>query len=155
MSQVGGAVYTMLVTPDSASIHRTSLSAREVRERLGTEKGYAAADLPSERTMRDILNRMGYRLDGPRLERVPQPDMLSDATPPGSLQVPASGCPILLMSDRQTTGGYPKIATVITADLPVAGQLAPGDWIEFEVCGRAGALDALRRREAALLGRPA
>lgn len=100
-------------------------------------------------------NRMGYRLDGPRLERVPQPEMLSDATPPGSLQVPASGCPILLMADRQTTGGYPKIATVITADLPVAGQLAPGDWVEFEVCGRSGALDALRRREAALLGRSA
>jgi antagonist of KipI len=96
-------------------------------------------------------NRMGYRLDGPRLERVPGPDMLSDATPPGSLQVPASGAPILLMADRQTTGGYPKIATVITADLPVAGQLAPGDWIEFEVCSRGAAVEALRRREAALL----
>ena len=48
-----------------------------------------------------------------------------------SLQVPASGQPILLMADRQTTGGYPTIATVITADLPIAGQLAPGDWIEF------------------------
>jgi antagonist of KipI len=99
-------------------------------------------------------NRMGYRLDGPRLERVPQPEMLSDATPPGSLQVPASGCPILLMADRQTTGGYPKIGTVITADLPVAGQLAPGDWVEFEICGRPVALDALRRRDAALRGVP-
>ena len=97
---------------------------------------------------------MGYRLDGPRLERVPQPEMLSDATPPGSLQVPASGCPILLMADRQTTGGYPKIGTVITADLPVAGQLAPGDWVEFEICGRSVALDALRRRDAALRGVP-
>ena len=97
-------------------------------------------------------NRMGYRLDGPRLERVPEPEMLSDATPAGSLQVPASGCPILLMADRQTTGGYPKIATVITADLPVAGQLAPGDWIEFELCSRTAAGDALRRREAALNG---
>ena len=52
----------------------------------------------------------------------------------GSLQVPASGQPILLMADRQTTGGYPKIATVISADLPIAGQLAPGDWIEFSAC---------------------
>ena len=58
-------------------------------------------------------------------------DILSDATPIGAIQVPASGQPILLMADRQTTGGYPKIATVITADLPLAGQLAPGDWIEF------------------------
>ena len=49
--------------------------------------------------------------------------MISDATPLGALQVPASGQPILLMADRQTTGGYPKIATVISADLGLAGQL--------------------------------
>jgi antagonist of KipI len=97
-------------------------------------------------------NRMGYRLDGPRLDYAHQQEMLSDATPIGSLQVPASGRPILLMADRQTTGGYPKIATVITADLPVAGQLAPGDWIEFEPCSRDSAIEALRRREAALRG---
>ena len=96
---------------------------------------------------------MGYRLDGPRLELTSGADILSDATPIGSVQVPASGHPILLMADRQTTGGYPKIATVITADLPLAGQLAPGDWIEFEPCSRTTALDALRRRTAALQGR--
>jgi biotin-dependent carboxylase-like uncharacterized protein len=95
-------------------------------------------------------NRMGYRLDGPPLEYLRPIDMLSDATPIGSLQVPPSGRPILLMADRQTTGGYPRIATVITADLPLAGQLMPGDWIEFEACSRIAALDALRRREAAL-----
>jgi allophanate hydrolase subunit 2 len=78
--------------------------------------------------------------------------MLSDATPVGSVQVPGSGAPILLMADRQTTGGYPRIATVITADLPLAGQLAPGDWIEFEACSRSVAIEALRRREAALQG---
>jgi antagonist of KipI len=97
-------------------------------------------------------NRMGYRLDGPRLEYAERKDMLSDATPMGSLQVPPSGWPILLMADRQTTGGYPKIATVITADLPLAGQLSPGDWIEFEPCSRAAAIEALRRREGALTG---
>jgi biotin-dependent carboxylase-like uncharacterized protein len=100
-------------------------------------------------------NRMGYRLDGPPLVHVGAADILSDATPMGSLQVPASGQPILLMADRQTTGGYPKIATVITADLPVAGQLAPGDWIEFAACTRREAVDALRRREARLAGRDA
>ena len=97
-------------------------------------------------------NRMGYRLGGPRLEYAAKEEMLSDATPIGSLQVPPSGSPILLMADRQTTGGYPKIATVITADLPIAGQLAPGDWVEFEPCSRAAAIDALRRRESALHG---
>jgi antagonist of KipI len=79
--------------------------------------------------------------------------LLSDATPIGSVQVPASGHPILLMADRQTTGGYPKIATVISADLPLAGQLAPGDWIEFEPCSLTAAIDALRQRTAALQGR--
>ena len=97
-------------------------------------------------------NRMGYRLDGAVLAQSGGGDMLSDATPVGSLQVPPSGLPILLMADRQTTGGYPKIATVITADLPLAGQLAPGDWIEFAECSRRGAVDALRRRHAALSG---
>lgn len=97
-------------------------------------------------------NRMGYRLVGAVLARADEAEMLSDATPLGSIQVPPSGLPILLMADRQTTGGYPKIATVITADLPLAGQLAPGDWIEFVPCTRDAAVDALRRREAALAG---
>lgn len=97
-------------------------------------------------------NRMGYRLEGPPLRHLGSADILSDATPIGSIQVPASGEPILLMADRQTTGGYPKIATVITADLAVAGQLAPGDWIEFAACTRAAAIEELRKQEAALTG---
>jgi antagonist of KipI len=91
-------------------------------------------------------NRMGYRLDGPALAHAGSADILSDATPLGSLQVPASGQPILLMADRQTTGGYPKIATVISADVPLAGQLAPGDWIEFVACSRTAAIDAQKAR---------
>ena len=98
-------------------------------------------------------NRMGYRLQGPALVHRGAAEILSDATPIGSLQVPGAGQPILLMADRQTTGGYPKIATVITADLPLAGQLAPGDWIEFQECTRTEAIDALRRRAAQLEGR--
>ena len=97
-------------------------------------------------------NRMGYRLEGPALEHADAADILSDATPVGSLQVPASGQPILLMADRQTTGGYARIATVISADLPIAGQLAPGDWIEFEPCARSAAIDALKRQRARLEG---
>src|SRR6185436_12469033 len=97
-------------------------------------------------------NRIGFRLQGPALLHARRPDIISDPAPIGSVQVPASGQPIVLMADRQTTGGYPKIATVITADLPLAGQLAPGDWIEFVECTRGDALDALRRQEAALAG---
>lgn len=98
-------------------------------------------------------NRMGYRLEGAPLLHAATADILSDATPIGSIQVPKSGQPILLMADRQTTGGYPKIATVISADVPIAGQLAPGDWIEFVRCTRAAALEALQEQERQLLGR--
>jgi antagonist of KipI len=104
-------------------------------------------------TITATSNRAGYRLDGPPLAHRDTADILSDATPLGSVQVPRSGQPILLMADRQTTGGYPKIATVISADLPIAGQLAPGDWIEFAPCTRTAALEALRLQERRLTGR--
>lgn len=96
-------------------------------------------------------DRMGYRLEGPRLEHARGADIISDATPLGVLQVPASGQPILLMADRQTAGGYPKIATVITADMHPAGQLAPGDRIRFAVCSPREALAALIAQERALM----
>ena len=96
-------------------------------------------------------DRMGYRLEGARIPRVEGREMISDAAFVGGIQVPWSGEPILLMADRQTTGGYPHIATVITADLPLAGQLAPGDWIEFEICSRREALAALVAQEGRLL----
>ena len=98
-------------------------------------------------------NRMGYRLRGPEPLPRDSREMISDATVDGGLQVPPSGQPILLMADRQVTGGYPIIATVITADLPVVGQLAPGDWIEFDACTRADALAALARLDASSGGR--
>ena len=96
-------------------------------------------------------DRMGYRLAGG--SRVPCAiggEMISDAAFLGGVQVPPSGDPILLMADRQTTGGYPQLAVVITADLPLAGQLGPGDWVEFDVCGRAGAVAALVELEGKL-----
>jgi antagonist of KipI len=95
-------------------------------------------------------NRVGYRLSGPRLQHVKGADILSDATPIGSIQVPASGQPILLMADCQTTGGYAKIATVISADIPVAGQLAPGDELRFAVCSLSEAMDGLRTQQRLL-----
>lgn len=97
-------------------------------------------------------NRMGYRLDGPALTHTGDADILSEAMPPGAIQVPASGQPILLLAERATTGGYATIANVVTADLPIAGQLAPGDWISFDAVTRAEALAALRARESALTG---
>ena len=94
---------------------------------------------------------MGFRLDGPRLVHARGADIISDATPLGVLQVPASGQPILLMADRQTSGGYPKLATVIAADIAVAGQLGPADTISFKVCTLADAMAALIAQERALM----
>jgi antagonist of KipI len=96
-------------------------------------------------------DRMGFRLEGPRLTHSRGADIISDATPLGVLQVPASGQPILLMADRQTTGGYPKLATVIAADIAIAGQLGPADTITFAVCTPREALAALIAQERALM----
>jgi antagonist of KipI len=97
-------------------------------------------------------DRMGYRLEGPSLSTGRRSEMISSAVPAGAIQVPPGGQPILLMADRATVGGYPVAATVITADLPVAGQLAPGDWIEFAACSFEAADLALRDRSRALGG---
>ena len=102
-------------------------------------------------TVTSQSDRMGYRLTGATIPRLEDREMISDTTFAGALQVPPSGDPILLMSDRQTSGGYPQIATVITADLPSAGQLAPGDWIEFEICTRYQAMSALIAQEGSIL----
>ncbi|MGH9347446.1 MAG: 5-oxoprolinase subunit PxpB [Vicinamibacterales bacterium] len=96
-------------------------------------------------------NRMAYRLTGGTIPRATDREMISDATCFGGIQVPPSGEPILLMADRQTSGGYPQVATVVAADLPLAGQLAPGDWVEFRVCSRREALAALIAQEGQLL----
>jgi antagonist of KipI len=96
-------------------------------------------------------NRMGYRLEGPPLGRAREGELISEPVGIGAIQVPSAGEPILLMADRQTAGGYPKIGHVITADLPLAGQLAPGDFIEFILCSRQEAVTALIARERQLL----
>lgn len=96
-------------------------------------------------------DRMGFRLAGPRLTHSRGADTISDATPLGVLQVPSSGQPILLMADRQTTGGYPKIATVISADISIAGQLGPGDTISFALSSPREAMSALIAQERALM----
>lgn len=96
-------------------------------------------------------SRMGFRLEGARLAHNRGADIISDATPMGAIQVPASGLPLLLMADRPTTGGYPKIGVVITADLGLAGQLGPGDAISFAVCTPQEAMTALIAQERALM----
>lgn len=76
-------------------------------------------------------DRMGARLQGAKLLRKNKPEMLSEAVAPGTIQVANDGQPILLLGDCQTLGGYPKIAHVITVDLPIAAQLRPNDKVRF------------------------
>jgi KipI family sensor histidine kinase inhibitor len=76
-------------------------------------------------------DRMGFRLEGPTIQQCEQVDTISDAILPGSIQVPANGRPIVTMLDAQTTGGYPKIATVVSPDMHALGQAKPSDTISF------------------------
>lgn len=94
-------------------------------------------------------DRMGLRLDGPRLDHDPArgADIVSDAVTPGVIQVPGDGRPIILLADCQTVGGYPKIATVIGADLPRLGRALPGETLRFVEVSMDQALAA--RRQAA------
>jgi antagonist of KipI len=96
-------------------------------------------------------DRMGFRLQGPVLAHAGDAEMLSEATCLGGLQVPAGGQPILLMADRQTTGGYPMVAAVISADIHLAAQLAAGDTISIVPCTFREAIAALIAQEQALM----
>jgi antagonist of KipI len=107
---------------------------------------YASFDAASHRAFLDAVwrvapdsNRMGFRLQGPAIARLADGngeggEILSGPTCLGSVQVPANGAPIALMADHQTTGGYPRIAEVVSADVPRLAQLAPGGKVHFARC---------------------
>ncbi|MGI4862067.1 MAG: biotin-dependent carboxyltransferase family protein [Janthinobacterium lividum] len=97
----------------------------------------------AEWTVTPASNRMGYRLGGPALARPSGGDLLSHAVLPGTLQVPPSGQPILLMGDAQTAGGYPKLAMVITADLWQLAQTRLNTPLRFVECSHADARQVL------------
>ena len=92
-------------------------------------------------------DRMGVRFESPELKRNDDVDLVSEAVAPGTIQVPPGGKPILLLGDCQTIGGYPKIAHVITVDLPIAAQLRPGDQVRFREVSLADAHQLLAERE--------
>lgn len=91
-------------------------------------------------------DRMGIRLEGPAMEGIDGMDIISDGIVFGSVQIPKNGKPIVLMADHQTTGGYAKIATVISADLPLLAQARPKDKIKFQRVTAAEA-ERLARKE--------
>lgn len=97
------------------------------------------------------FDRMGCRLNGPQLVLSEKREMISEAVAFGSIQVPPDGNPIILMADRQTAGGYPKIAEVITVDLPLVSQSKPGDRLRFKEVDIEEAQRLLRLQEKGII----
>ncbi len=95
-------------------------------------------------------DRMGCRLEGAAVQHTAPADIISDGIAFGAIQVPSSGMPIIMLADRQTTGGYTKIANVITADFRILGQLKAGDKLRFEGVSIQHAQDALLTQRKAL-----
>jgi biotin-dependent carboxylase-like uncharacterized protein len=134
---------------------RVAVAPPRIRVVLGPQDDYFSARgiralLTSTYTVSAASDRMGMRLEGPALEHAKGANIVSDGIAPGAIQVPGNGLPIVLLADRQTTGGYPKIATVIAADLPALGRLAPGASIAFEAVSIEAA-EAAYRQHASLL----
>ena len=124
---------------------------------------FPSFDVASQRAFVDSVwkigpdsNRMGFRLEGPALAREKSDEILSGPTCLGTVQVPSNGTPIALMADHQTTGGYPKIAEIASADVARLAQLGPGGTVRFARCGLDIAaelrLHVLERLETALRG---
>ena len=109
----------------------------------------ATAFSGSSFTLTPDSDRMGYRLSGPRLEAQGD-ELLSFGLVAGAVQLPAGGSPILLMADYQTAGGYPVIAVVVSASMPVAAQLVPGDEVRFALVDLETALQLRSEQRAAL-----
>ena len=104
--------------------------------------------LTSEYTVTADSDRMGYRLEGPEITHKTGPDIVSDGTALGSIQVPGSGQPIILLADRGTTGGYTKIATVIAPDIGLLSQALPGARVRFVAVSVEESHEALREQES-------
>jgi biotin-dependent carboxylase-like uncharacterized protein len=121
----GGEHRLVLEQPDRAALR---VLAGPQAEEFGD--AYALF-LASEWTISSASDRMGYRLEGPKLVHAKGHNTISDGTVNGSIQVPGSGQPIVLMRDRGSTGGYPKIATVIGPDLGLLAQRRVGTSLRF------------------------
>jgi biotin-dependent carboxylase-like uncharacterized protein len=148
---IGGWHGRALIAGDTLPLRRSSGSDRDefrlegldlarpsrFRVVLGPQNTFFSEEsikafLEGEYAVSPATDRMAILLDGPKLEHTAGHDIISDGIALGSIQVPGHGRPIVLMADRQTTGGYPKVATVISADLPALGRSRIGDKISFE-----------------------
>jgi biotin-dependent carboxylase-like uncharacterized protein len=137
------------------------LTQRETRLRLllGPQDDYFSKEaiealMGAEWRLSARSDRMAYRLEGPRLAHAKGHDIISDGVAFGAIQVPGDGAPLVLMADRQPTGGYPKIAHVIGADLGALAQIRPGDAVSFSHVSLDEAVAARRQLFAAIAQGP-
>jgi len=162
---VGGFDGRKLAAGDLLSLKRDAASAADerklgapfdygkgpVRIVWGPQEEYFSAKgrktfIESEYKVSKEADRMGIRLEGPTIEHEKGADIISDGIGPGAIQVPGAGLPIVLLGDRQTVGGYSKIATVASVDLPRFGRLLPGQTVRFQPITVEGA-ETLRREQ--------
>lgn len=125
---------------------------------LGPQDDYFTAAgiatfLESDYAVARDADRMGCRLEGPAIEHAKGHNIISDGIPLGGIQVPGNGLPIVLMRDRQTTGGYPKIACLIGPDVARLAQKRPGETVRFAAISAAEAVAAVKAEEAGLAER--
>ena len=143
------------VPPSEIAAPHLSRRDDRIRVVLGPQDDYFSGDqldafLERSWTVSERCDRMGYRLRGEPLRHSRDFNIVSDGIALGSVQVPGDGLPIVLMADRQPTGGYPKIATVIGADLGTLAQLRPGSRFKFAAVSIAEAVEARRAEELAI-----
>ena len=129
---------------DSDTVHVT----RGPQAELFTESAFQALSESTHR-ISTASDRTGYKIDGPSIGASPG-SLPSEAACPGSIQVPGDGHPIILMADAPTVGGYPKIAVVSAADMPIVAQRRPGETLRFEIVTIEQSQKAFRRRAADL-----
>lgn len=121
-----------LVSPEDPDITKVRVIPGP-QDDMFTEKGLATF-FGSTYMITSHSDRMGYRLTGPKVEAKGGYDILSDGIVNGSIQISGNGEPIVMMADRQTTGGYAKIASLINVDIPLFAQLRPGQKVQFTKC---------------------
>jgi biotin-dependent carboxylase-like uncharacterized protein len=137
------------VAPEHPAARARRLRVVEGQQWMRFTDQARTAFLEADFTLTHQSDRMGCRLAGPALALQAPLEMISEAVAFGTVQVPPDGQPIVLMADRQTTGGYPKIAAIASVDLPLLAQKVPGETVSFErvALEHARDLDAQRLRE--------
>ena len=165
-ARIGGFDGRILASGDLVPLVRAEVEARaelclptldlavppRIRVVLGPQNDYFTSEaietfLSKPYVITRAADRMGIRLEGPVLAHSKGFNIVSDGIAPGSIQVPGDSLPIILLADRQTTGGYPKIATVASVDLPALGRVGPGGVLHFEAV-TVEAAEELRRAQA-------